>query len=146
MTYWLNRRLCSASTVCVSLVGMQNTTPSGCACHQFPASYNHDPQLCKTPPRQAAPATNFLLRITMTPSYAKHHPVRLRLPPLHRRGISGAMLFQQPSVSVLVISPPQEENYLVQIRRRRAALFCPYGSHNLKAQGGSFVLNGTLRR
>ena len=32
---------------------------------------------------------------------AEHHPVRLRLPPLHRRGISDAILFQQPHTTAI---------------------------------------------
>ena len=64
---------------------MQDTTPSGCACH--PSAGGELP--CADtgpPPRQASPATppqegNCLVQIR------GHHPVRLRLPPLHRRGI-----------------------------------------------------------
>ena len=75
--------------------------------------------------------------------YARHHPVRLCLPPLHRRGISGAVLFQQPHVTTTPsgyachpsaggelssadtsqpprqatpATPPQEGNCLVQTR------------------------------
>ena len=62
-----------------------NTTPSGFACH--PSAGGELPGAgTTTPPRQAAPATppqegNCLVQVR------QHHPVRLRLPPLHRRGI-----------------------------------------------------------
>ena len=109
---------------------MQDTTPSGYAYHPstggelLSANARHHPVKlrlpplhrrgiaqcrCKTPPRQATPATppqegNCLVQMQdTTPSSfachsstggellsadARHHPVRLRLPPPHRRGIA----------------------------------------------------------
>ena len=55
------------------------TTPSGCACHPSTGGELPGAEL-QQPPRQAAPAT---------PPEEGNHPVRLRLPPLHRRGIAG---------------------------------------------------------
>ena len=50
--------------------------------------------------------------------YARHHPVRLRLPPLHRRGIAGCKgnMFGQ------IIKIP------IDLLAQSAALFCPYGA------------------
>ena len=76
-----------------------NTTPSGCACHpsrggELAVRYFFNGPMMQ-PPRQAKPATppqegNCRVQIR------GHHPVRLCLPPLQRRGISGAILFQRP--------------------------------------------------
>ena len=53
------------------------------------------------PPRQASPATppevgELAMRYFFIAPVYLYYPVRLRLPPLHRRGISGTVLFQQP--------------------------------------------------
>ena len=75
------------------MMGTQKTTPSGCACHPSKGGEYHFFNSPTTqPPRQALLATppqegNCLVQ-------TRHNrPVRLRLPPLQRRGIP---LFQQP--------------------------------------------------
>ena len=112
------------------------TTPSGCACHPSTGGELLGADTTQ-PPRQAAPATppqegNCLVQIR------HNHPVRLRLPPLHRRGIAwcrydtttpsdcachpstgGELLgadTTQPPRQAAPATPPQEENCLVQIR------------------------------
>ena len=101
-----------ARTVFVSLVVMQNTTPSGCACHpsageELLVRYFFN-----------SPTTHFHRKGIVRPDgfrefsgYAEHHPVRLRRRVQTRYDCS--------SVSVLVISPPQEGNDLpLQLNRR----------------------------
>ena len=111
LTYWLNRRLYSASAGIVSLLGR------------------------KTPPRQASLATppqegNYLSpqeRDTTPPSFACHpsaggelfvsagegyHPAKLRLPPLRRRGIICLHRRGIPPRQASLATPPQEGNYL----------------------------------
>ena len=62
------------------------TTLSGCACH--PSTGEELPGAdTRPPPRQAAPATPPQEGNCRVQTRG-HHPVRLRLPPLHRRGIS----------------------------------------------------------
>ena len=116
------------------------TTPSGCACHPSTGGELSvaEPQ---QPPRQAAPATppqegNCLLQ------NLNNHPVRLRLPPLHRRGIvccrtstttpsgcachpsTGGELSvaepQQPPRQAAPATPPQEEGQALYLCRHAA--------------------------
>ena len=123
----------------ISWCRTHTTTPSGCACHPSTGEELAGAEPTQ-PPRQAEPDTppkegnclppqegNCLLQIRC------HHPVKLRLPPLRRRGIaclhrrgiswcrthtttpSGCACRVQTrydcsSVFVLVISPPQEGN------------------------------------
>ena len=84
-----------------------------------------------TPPRQAAPATppqeGNVLHNTTPSGFAchpstgeectsQHHPVRLRLPPLHRRG----MYFTTPPHQAAPATPPQEGNVLHNTTRQAA--------------------------
>ena len=112
------------------------TTPSGCACHPSTGGELLSADT-RQPPRQAAPATppqegNCSVQIR------GNHPVRLRLPPLHRRGIAqcryeattpsgcachpstgGELLSadtRQPPRQAAPATPPQEGNCSVQIR------------------------------
>ena len=63
------------------------------------------------PPRQAAPATppkegnGLALQLVQIQG---NHPVRLRLPPLHRRGIDGCRHYKMHRPD----TPPQERNGL----------------------------------
>ena len=108
------------------------TTSSGCACH--PSTEGELPGTdTRQPPRQAAPATPPQEGNCRVQTRG-NHPVRLRLPPLHRRGIAGCRheattpsgcachpstggelpgteQCDCSSVSVLGIPPPQERNY-----------------------------------
>ena len=72
----------------MNLVVLKNTTPSSSACH--PPTGGELPQAdTPQPPRQASPATppqeGNCLKQTR-----HNHPVKLRLPPLHRRGIASS--------------------------------------------------------
>ena len=53
------------------------------------------------------------LRLVLNSGYAKHHPVRLRLPPLHRRGMVRPYTYAdmpQPPRQASPATPPQEGN------------------------------------
>ena len=69
-------------------VGMQKTTPSGYACHPSTGG-----ELTSTAWSTFSTASKSIS------GYAKNHPVRLRLPSLHRRGINQYSLFQQHRIS-----------------------------------------------
>ena len=110
---------------------MQDTTPSGCACHPSRGGELPGAEL-QQPPRQAAPATppqegncrvqnfnNHPVRLRLPPlqrrgiaasTGGEYHPVRLRLPPLHRRGIAASTELQQPPRQAAPATPPQEGN------------------------------------
>ena len=69
-----------------------NTTPSGCACH---------------------PSTGGEWSGTILIQTRQHHPVRLRLPPLHRRGMVRHHTYTdmtQPPRQAAPATPPQEGN------------------------------------
>ena len=93
------------------------TTLSGCVCHSSTGGELPGADTAQ-PPRQAAPATppqegNVLIQIR------GNHPVRLRLPPLHRRGMVWHYTYadtKQPPRQAAPATPPQEGNCRVQIR------------------------------
>ena len=71
---------------------------------------------------------------------AEHHPVRLRLPPLHRRGISGAILFQQPHTTAIALRlypAAQPDGVVASCLHKlvpvnsphRRGMVCPYNSN-----------------
>ena len=80
----------------VFLSRYSTTTPSGCACH---------------------PSTGGELTSTILIQIRHNHPVRLRLPPLHRRGIDQHYTYTdttQPPRQAAPATPPKEGNVLMQ--------------------------------
>ena len=92
------------------LVGTQKTTPSGCACH--PSAGGELPS-----------------------RYAKNHPVRLRLPPLRRRGIAW-WVRKKPPRQASPATPPQEGNCLVGTQKTTPSGFACHPSAGGELPGG----------
>ena len=143
------------------LCGHEATTPSGCACH--PSTGGELTSVdTRQPPRQATPATppqegNGLALClsrhgTTTPSGCAchpstggewsgtmliqirgNHPVRLRLPPLHRRGMVRHHAYtdtKQPPRQATPATPPQEGNGLaLYLYRYEATTPSGYACH-----------------